>query len=456
MRSLVVIELPGFSQRHLEHAPAIRALSEAGFRASLAPVMPAVTMPAHASLLTGLPPREHGVVANGWYFREHNEVMMWRQSEGLVHGEKVWEAGRKRNSHFRCLKHFWWPGMNSTADLYTNVRPAYHADGRKSPDMYANRPGLARTLQERFGTFPLFHFWGPATNIKSSSWIAESAKFLFDREQPTLSLVYLPHMDYRQQTLGPDSAEIASDVKELDALVGDLVKHVQAAGAEVMILSSYTMNAVDTPVDLNRHLRREDWLQVIENATGELIDFAESAAFAVADHQIAHVYVRDPQQVCEVRSFIEGIPGVAKVLDREGQAAIGLDHAHSGELVVLAETNAWFTYYYWLDADAAPDFARTIAIHAKPGYDPCEMIMDPAISLPKVKLARKLAWKMMGGRMVMDVIPTDPKLVKGSHGVQVRNPQDQALYICTRAPLEGSDNIPMTRVKQEMLAAIFD
>ena len=345
MRQLVVIELPGFSQRHLEHAPAIRALAEAGFQAALAPVTPAVTMPAHASLLTGLPPREHGVVANGWYFREHNEVMMWRQSEGLVSGEKVWEAGRRRNSHFRCLKHFWWPGMNSTADLYTNVRPAYHADGRKSPDIYANRPGLARTLQDKFGTFPLFHFWGPATNIKSSAWIADSAKFLFDREQPTLSLIYLPHMDYRQQTLGPESAEIATDVKEIDAVVGDLVKHVQAAGAEVMLISSYTMNQVDTPVDLNRHLRRQDWLQVIENATGELIDFAESAAFAVTDHQIAHVYVRNPQQVCDVRSFLEGIPGVAKVLDREGQAALGMDHPNSGELLVLAEP--WPSPHTW-------------------------------------------------------------------------------------------------------------
>jgi predicted AlkP superfamily pyrophosphatase or phosphodiesterase len=456
MRPLVVIELPGLSQRHLEHAPAIRAVAEAGYRAALDPIAPAVTMPAHASMLTGLRPSEHGVVGNGWYFRDHNEVMMWRQSEGLVHGEKVWEAGRKRNSHFRCLKHFWWPGMNSTADLYTNVRPAYHADGRKSQDMYANRPGLARTLQERFGTFPLFHFWGPGANIKSSAWIAESAKFLFDREQPTLSLVYLPHMDYRQQVLGPNSAEIATDVKEIDAVVGDLVKHVQAAGAEVMILSSYTMNDVDTPVDLNRHLRRENLLQVVENVTGELIDFAESAAFAVADHQFAHVYVRNPQQVCEVRSFLEGIPGVAKVLDREGQAAIGMDHAQSGELVVLAESNAWFTYYYWLDADAAPDFARTIAIHAKPGYDPCEMIMDPSITLPKVKIARKVAWKILGGRMVMDVIPTDASLIKGSHGVHVPGEENQALYICSRPPMEPAEAIPMTRVKQEMLAAIFD
>ncbi|MEM7397096.1 MAG: nucleotide pyrophosphatase/phosphodiesterase family protein, partial [Verrucomicrobiota bacterium] len=309
MRRLVVLEIPGLSRSMAErYAPGIRDL---GPLKTLAPERPALTLPAHASLMTGLPVTGHGVVANGWFQRDRNEVMMWPQGEGLVSGEKVWEAGKKRHPDFTCLKHFWWPGMGSTTDIHTNVRPAYFADGRKSGDLYTNRPGLAAEIQSNFGPFPLFKFWGPGANIESSRWIARSGAWLFERFKPTLSLIYLPHLDYRQQTHGPDDPSIAVEVTALDEVVSDLVSGLRAAGAEVMVLSSYTMQAVSRPVHLNRVLREAGLLRIMENPTGELIDLGMSEAFAVSDHQIAHVYVKnDP---APVRQRLESLPGVAAV-----------------------------------------------------------------------------------------------------------------------------------------------
>ena len=458
MKRLLVLDIPGLSRGMVEqHAPALRALGVRGAMTGIDPVLPAVTMPAQASVYTGVPPADHGVVANGWFHRNHNEVMFWRQSEGLVEAEPVWEAAKARDRNFTCFKHFWWPGMASSADRYVNVRPAYFADGRKAPDIYANAPGLARELQDKFGVFPLFKFWGPMTSIESTHWIAETAKYLMVKEQPTLSMVYLPHLDYKQQSHGPAHPDIAAEVAALDAVAGDLIEFAGLQGdMEVMALSTYHMNAVDQPVHLNRLFREQGWLDVIHNATGELIDFGTSEVFAVADHQCAQVYVRDPERVSEVRAMLLEVEGVAQVFNREDQADAGVDHANAGELFVLAEKNAWFTYYYWLDDANAPDFARTIAIHAKPGYDPCELFLDPTLAAPKLKIAGALLKKKLGMRYLLDVIPLDAGLVKGSHGLRPDADEEYPVFLSSVAVEQCPDILPMTGLKQRMLDLIFD
>jgi predicted AlkP superfamily pyrophosphatase or phosphodiesterase len=455
MNQLVVIEIPGLTRAMVERsAPRLKALADGGVLTTVQPVFPAVTMPVHASLMTGLSPAGHGVVANGWYHRDHNEVMMWRQSERLVKGEKVWEAGKARNPAFTCFKHFWWPGMASTADISINVRPAYHADGRKSPDIYTNRNGLAADIQKRLGMFPLFKFWGPATSIESSEWIANSAKYVFDKETPTLSLVYLTHLDYNQQTLGPSDPRIEADVAEIDRVAGDLVDHVTKAGAQVLVISGYHINTVDTPIHLNRLFREAGWLKIIRNATGELIDFGTSKVFAVADHQVAHIYVQDPSLTAEVQAAVEGVEGVARVLDE--QPGAGIAAAGAGDLVAVAKKNAWFTYYYWLDDAEAPDFARTVAIHATPGYDPCEMLLDPTLSAPTARIVGKVLKKKLGFRYVMNVIPLDASLIKGSHGL-LPDDDDEAPVLISSTPSASlsEDALPMTAVKRLMLDLIF-
>ncbi len=455
MRPLVLMEIPGLTASMVaDHAPRLRGLGAAGVTTTLEPDLPAVTMPGHASLMTGSKPSEHGIVANGYYDRVASEIKMWPQSERLMSGQTLWEAGKQRDAAFTCLKHFWWPGMASTADLHVNVRPVYHADGRKGGDIYTNRPGLSGELQSKHGPFPLFKFWGPGVDITATRWIADVAMDLVGREKPTLSLIYLPHLDYRQQTVGPEDPSIAQEIRDLDDVVGRILDQAKSLGAEVIALSGYGMVPVHRPVHLNRLLREGGWLKVLTNATGELIDFGQSQAVALCDHQVAHVYVQDASILNAVRDKLEATAGVARVLDDAGKRDAGLDHPRSGELVVLAEPDAWFTYYHWLDDAKAPDFARTVAIHAKYGYDPCEMLIDPALPAPGLTVAGKLAKKAVGMRYVMDVIPLDATLIKGSHGLVTTGSRAPVFLSSVSGLSQGP--VKMAEVKNLALKAIFE
>ena len=201
---------------------------------------------------------------------------------------------------------------------------------------------------------------------------------------------------------------------------------------------------------MNRTLRREGLLHVHTNASGELLDPWTSRAFAVADHQVAHVYVRDPADLPRVRDVVAGLPGVDQVLDAEGKAANGLDHPRSGELVLIAEPNSWFTYYYWLDDARAPDFARTVEIHRKPGYDPAELFFDPADRWVKLRAAAGLVRKKVGLRYAMNVVPLDPTPVRGSHGRLPSDPANGPILLCTDPDL-ARDRLEATEVRGLLL-----
>jgi len=363
-------------------------------------------------MFTGLAPREHGVVANGWYFRELNEILFWRQSNRLVAGPRLWE-GR------RSAVLFWWFNMATTAEVTLTPRPAYPADGRKLPDVYSTPPALGRELQEKLGAFPLFQFWGPKAGIESTRWIVDAAIETIARHSPELCMVYLPHLDYDLQRFGPDAPGIAEEVRRVDAEAGRLLD--AAKGYRPLVVSEYGIEAVDRPIYLNRALREAGLLAVQENATGELLDPGASRAFAVCDHQIAHVYVRDPRDLAAARRVVEG---VAETVDKE---AAGLDHPRSGELVALAPRGAWFAYPYWLDAEKAPDFARTVDIHRKPGYDPCELLLDPAAS--RLSIAWTLLRRKLGFRALFRVVPLDASLVRGSHGRPPASPEEGPLLL---------------------------
>jgi predicted AlkP superfamily pyrophosphatase or phosphodiesterase len=418
-------------------------------------VTPAVTTTVQSTYLTGTLPRDHGIVANGWYFRELSEVLLWRQSNRLVSGEMVWDAARRENPEFTCAQLFWWYNMYSSADWSVTPRPMYPADGRKLPDIYAEPPQLREELQAKLGQFPLFRFWGPAADIVSSRWIADCALDVFERHRPTLTLVYLPHLDYNLQRLGPDHPRIAQDVAEVDALCGRLIDAASGAGAEVIVLSEYGITEVSRPVHINRALREAGFIRVREELGRELLDAGASRVFAMADHQIAHVYVRDPADIPAVASLLRSIPGVERVLDDAGKREMGLDHPRSGELVAIADARSWFTYYYFLDEARAPDFARTVDIHRKPGYDPVELFVDPTIPLPKLKIASKLLRKAIGMRYLMDVISLDATLVKGSHGRPTDKPEDGPLFITSAPDLVGAGPIAATDVKALLLDHVF-
>ncbi len=139
--------------------------------------------------------------------------------------------------------------------------------------------------------------------------------------------------------------------------------------------------------------------------------------------------------------LLEQLPGVDRVLDREAQAAVHLDHARAGDLVAVAEPDAWFTYYYWLDDRKAPDFARTVDIHRKPGYDPVELLLDPAIRIPALAVGWKLFMRKLGFRRLLDVIPLDAALVKGSHGRPDAGTDDGPILITRHRSLLPADRL---------------
>ena len=455
MTPTLVLNVVGLTPGLLRHAPNLHALACGGAVRPLTTVLPAVTTTVQSTLLTGLLPRDHGIVANGWYFRELSEIWFWRQSNRLVGGEKVWEAAKRRDPSFTCAKLFWWYNMYSSADIAITPRPMYLADGRKLPDIHTHPAGLRDELLGSLGEFPLFRFWGPGADIESSRWIARSALHVLEQQRPTLTLVYLPHLDYDLQRFGPNHPGIPAQVAAVDALCGPLIEKARALGAQVVVLSEYGITEVSRPIHINRALREAGWLKVRTERGRELLDAGASEAFAVADHQLAHVYVSRPELVPEVAACLKSLPGVETVMDALGKRAAGLDHPRSGELVAVACADSWFTYYYFLDDARAPDFARTVEIHRKPGYDPAELLFDPKIRLPKLAVATRLARKALGMRYLMDVIGLDATVVRGSHGRPTDREEDGPLFITTAPELLADGPVPATSVKQLLLDHLF-
>lgn len=456
MHKTVVLNVVGLTANLLgEHTPFLSKWAGEGKRATIDPVLPAVTCSAQATYLTGEMPASHGIVANGWYFRDECEVKFWRQSNRLIQSPKIWDRGRLKDPAFTCANMFWWYNMYSTADYSVTPRPIYRADGLKLPDCYSHPANLRDELQQKFGTFPLFDFWGPATTVKSSQWIADASRHVADKFSPTLTLVYLPHLDYNLQRLGPNDPAIATDLKEIDAVCEKLIVSFESQGYRVVVLSEYGINEVSRPISLNRLFRNEGFIAVREEMGLELLDAGASKVFAVADHQLAHIYVGDPVLTASVKTMVEQTPGVAMVLDEEGQIAYGIAHPRSGELVAVADPDAWFTYYYWLDDAKAPDFARTVDIHRKPGYDPVELFTDPKFSFPMLQVGRRLIRKKLGFRYLMDVIPLDASLVKGSHGHLTSDPGECPLLISRHDNLIPKDRIRPTLVHDILMDHVF-
>jgi predicted AlkP superfamily pyrophosphatase or phosphodiesterase len=457
MHPTIVLLVVGLTPRHLgPDMPRLTALARGGAMRPLETVTPAVTCTVQATFMTGGLPRDHGIVANGWLFRDLMEVWLWRQSNRLVTGEKIWEAGRRRDPAFTTANLFWWYNIGASHDIGVTPRPIYKSDGRKLPDYYTQPLELREELTRELGPFPLFHFWGPATSIASSRWIADAALHVRRTRAPTLTLVYLPHLDYDLQRFGPDDPRIAKSLREVDAVAGDLIADAQRDGARVIVLSEYGITPVSRPIHINRALREAGLLSVRVEDGGELLDIPQSKVFAVADHQVAHIYVQESRIVSEVKRIVASLPGVEQILDRAGQSSVGIDHARSGELTAIARADAWFTYYYWLDDRNAPDFARLVEIHRKPGYDPVELFLDPAIRFPPLSVGWRLAKRALGFATLMDVIPLDASLVKGSHGRPTDDPGDGPVFLSSEHRLLAEGPMAATDVKAAVLRHVFE
>ena len=456
MHPTLVLNVVGLTPQLLgKDTPHLSKLAQQGGLRPLATITPAVTCSVQASFTTGLLPSDHGIVGNGWYFRDLSEVWFWRQSNRLVAGEKIWETASSLNSSFTCAKLFWWYNMYSSADYTVTPRPMYPADGQKIPDIYTQPSELRTELNARFGRFPLFRFWGPAADLVATRWIADCAAYIYNTRKPTLTLVYLPLLDYNLQRFGPNNPAIRKDLYAIDNLCGELIEQAHSEGTRIVVLSEYGITDVTGPVHINRTLRDAGLIHVRVELGRELLDCGASEAFAVVDHQIAHVYVRSPDRIKDVKDLLQYLPGVETVLDKEGQERYGLNHPRSGELVAITKADRWFTYYYWLDDSRAPDFARTVDIHRKPGYDPVELFLSPALIAPKLRIAARLIQKNLGFRTLMDVIGLDATLPRGSHGRATDRPEAGPLLISSEPDLIPKDSIPASHVRALILRHVF-
>lgn len=456
MQPIVLINAVGLTPRLLEFAPRLKAVAAAGWVANMPEVLPAVTCTAQATLLTGKPPDKHGVVANGWLYRGTNEVRFWQQSNRLIQGDPVYATARlrarARGRTFKSAKLFWWFNQGAAVDISVTPKPWYGVNGDKVFGVAGTPGGVAEGVEARIGRFPFPAFWGPMAGRKSTDWIAAAAGLVLADHAPDLTLVYLPHLDYDPQRFGPSATDMPRCVRALDDACAPLLDAAAKLGARVWVVSEYGHCDVSRYVAPNRLLRQAGLLDVRTGPFGDQVDLFASRAFAVCDHQLAHVYVQDPHDIPVVRDVLQPVPGVARVLAGEERADLHLAHPRSGEVTLVAEPDCWFAYPFWLDDAHAPDYAPAVAIHHKPGFDPCELFFDPELWFPKLHAARRLLQKKLGFRTTFDVVPLDAGIVRGSHGLAAADPLDRPILI-GHGPNPGP-TVPMTDVRDLLLGAL--
>jgi len=393
LKRVCIINVVGLTGQLLPYA---RRISQLGKHVEWTPPIPAVTCTVQATLLTGTMPDQHGIVGNGWYERHNSEVRFWQQSNRLICGDLLYHG-------IETAKMFWWFNQHSGVRYSATPKPHYGCDGSKVFDIIDD---TQCDLVKHLGPFPFFSFWGPNAGLPASQWIAQATAKVMREKKPQLTLCYLPHLDYDFQRFKAPNMET---VAQVDRCAGLLIDAAQDIGAVPIVVSEYGLVPVSRPIAINRILRDAGLLAVRQGPFGEMLIPGDSKAFAVADHQVAHVYINEPSVSNTVEKLLRNHPGIQSVMPPE---QLRLKHPRSGDWIALAEPDSWFSYYYWIDDRLAPDFARTVDIHRKPGYDPCELFITS-----KLRAMFRVAQKKLGFRMKMDVIPLDPSLVGGSHGL---------------------------------------
>ena len=427
---VLLLSIPGLRQEDLSRMPTLQALAAVGDCVPLDPGFPAVTCPVQATLTTGTPAAVHGIVANGVYDRGTQHLEMWISPDGVHRSPRIWDRLKSARPELRTAAWFGLQSKHATADLVCLPAPKHNPDGTETMWCHTNPEPLYAELRDKFGDFPLHKFWGPIAGIESSQWIARSFLEASRTNPPQFAYVYLPHLDYAAQRTGPDSPQAHAACGELDAEIARLIDGFgELVGPDrltVLVVGEYRIRPVSHTLFPNRVLREAGLLAVTETGDGELLDMHGSKAWALADHQVSHIYLADGHDdslVEQVASLFRGRAGVARVLVGGDLVAAGLvasappgKESHCGDLVIESTPDSWQSYFYWLDDANAPRFARTIDIHRKPGYDPLELHIDRT-KLPAV------------------AIPLDVSLVKGSHGSVDPNNPHETVFIASRPDL---------------------
>jgi len=413
---VLLLSIPGLRSHDLDRMPNLLALTENGDRAPLVASFPCVTWPVQANMLTGRLPQEHGVVANGFFWRDENRVEMWTASNEKILAPQIWDILHQHDP--KLTSAVWFPMLSKGcgADQICMPAPIHNPDGSESLWCYTKPTQLYGELRDELGHFPLQHFWGPLANIKATDWIVDSAVQAAGKFRPSFFFIYLPHLDYAAQRAGPDSEAAMSALAELDQSIGRLVSGVHEAyqgdNTLWLIASEYVITPVDHVTYPNRVLRAAGLLQTQSAESGELLDFAASLAWALVDHQFSHVFVRDadPSNIDRVAGLFRNAEGFDEVLVGSDREKYHMHHERAGEVILISTPNSWQAYYWWSQDDQAPDFARTVDIHRKPGYDPVELHFDRETKS----------------------IPLDATLVKGSHGAPALSPSQRGVLLSSQ------------------------
>ena len=415
---VLLLSIPGLRARDLDAMPNLRRLIGAGDSASLVPSFPAVTCPVQANMTTGRRPLEHGVVANGFYWRDKDQIEMWTAWNDCIQRPQIWDILYQHDEELTSAVWFPLHSKGCGAEYICTPAPIHNPDGSESLWCYTRPTEMYGELRDVLGHFPLKHFWGPLANIQSTAWIVDSAVYAARQYRPSFFYIYLPHLDYAAQKLGPDSPQAQAAFGELDQTLARLIDGVggifDPSETLWLVASEYAIVPVDHVTYPNRVLRDAGLLKVkADEQGGELLDTDGSAAWALVDHQFSHVFVKDgdPQPARRVGELFAGREGVAEVLVGDERRRYDLDHERSGEVILVSTPNSWQAYYYWLDDAVAPAFARTVDIHRKPGYDPVELCID----------------------MATKSIPLDAMLIRGSHGAPATADNQRGVLLSSRA-----------------------
>jgi len=433
---VVLISLPGLRAQDLELMPNLKSLAERGGSCPLVPSFPAVTCPVQATLTTGVTPDKHGITANGFFWRDKQQVELWTAWNEIFEAPQVWDILHEKDESITSAVWFPLHIKGCGGDYICTFAPIHNPDGSESLWCYTKPTEMYGELRDTFGHFPLKHFWGPLANIKSSDWIIDSGIHGAKKFQPNFSYVYLPHLDYAAQKFGPDSEQAIAAVKEIDASLARMIAGYEEAMGEVtwLVASEYVITEVDGVSYPNRKLREVGFLALDTDDEGkEVLNPGASTAWALADHQLAHVYVQNEAAIHGVAELFRNDPDVEKVLVGAERAEYNLDHPRSGEVVLISKPEKWFAYYWWLDDANAPAFAHTVDIHRKPGYDPVEMFFN----------------------METKSTPLDATLVKGSHGYPADNPSRQGVLVSSNADLLADKSSVADTDVTPMILSVF-
>ena len=347
---------------------------------------PALTCVAQAEFRTGETPNAHGLVANGRYFRDLHRAMFWEQSANLIAGPRIWDNARDAASPKTVGMLFWQQSLGERADVILSPAPIHKHHGGMIMDCYSQPTNLYATLCKKIGKpFPLHRYWGPLAAAKVGDWIATATAHVMQDVSlaPDLLLTYLPSLDYDLQRFGPASPQAGDALQQTRAQIDVLLDAAQKSDYDVVIFGDYAIAPVHGPaVFPNQALADAGLLAVRTIRNKQYVDLHTSRAFAMVDHEIAHVYVREPADQPAVRDAMHRLPGIAEVLDQSEQRAHHLAHDNGGEFLLIAEQGHWLAYPWWRESCHAPDFATHVDIHNKPGYDPCELFFGRRFGLP--------------------------------------------------------------------------